>query len=294
MRAIAIGAFDGVHLGHKEVIEKAIQFGRTHNLKTTILTFSPHPEIFFKGEEFKLLTTEEEREELLLSLGVDEIIKLPFNEELANMPPESFFKDILISKLNVKFISVGFNFTFGKEGKGTPALLKKLSNESKITVEIIPPKAVMGRIVSSTKIRELIKDGKIEEAAILLGRNYSIKGLISRGNGIGRKIGFPTINISVNPEKLLPPDGVYATIVNLDNKNFLGAMNIGKRPTIYDKGERRVEVYILDYEGDVYGKTVRIEITNRIRGEKKFSSLNELREQIERDINWIRKHCKIG
>lgn len=294
MRAIAIGAFDGLHLGHREVIERAITYSKNHELISTVLTFFPHPQRFFKGEEFKLLTTEEEKEEYLVSLGIDEIVKLTFDERLADMPPEDFFEEILISKLKTNMISVGFNFAFGKKGSGNPTLLKKLAERRGVHIEIVPPKIVMGRIVSSTRIRELLKEGRIEEATILLGRNYSIQGIISKGDGLGKKIGFPTINLVVPEEKLLPADGVYATLVKIDNNKYLGAMNIGQRPTVSTKIEKRIEVHIIDFEGEVYGKSAKVEILHRIRGERRFNNMDELRMQIKRDIDWIKKHCKLS
>lgn len=293
MRALAIGAFDGVHLGHREVIEKALSWGRKNGLRVSILTFSPHPERFFKGDGFKLLTTDEEKKEFLLSLGIDEILELSFNDSLASMTPEEFLNKVLIADFNAKFISVGFNFTFGKGGKGTANLLKKLAEEKKVVVEIVPPKVVMGRIVSSTIIRELLMGGRVEEGAILLGRNYSILGKIVRGDTIGRKLGFPTANLSVPPEKLLPANGVYAVFSEVKGKRYLGAMNIGMRPTVSQGSEeRRVEVHIIDFNGDIYGEKVKIEILHRIRGERKFRDLDELRKQIEKDIDWIRNHYK--
>lgn len=291
MRAVSIGAFDGIHLGHKEVIERALNYAYSRKIKSTVLTFSPHPARFFKGENFKLLTTEEEKDKILKSLGVDEVIKLEFNKALANMPPELFFKEILLNKLNARFISVGFNFTFGKGGEGTPSLLTELAKRYGIGVEITPPKAVMGRIVSSTIIRKLISEGKVGEGALLLGRSYTLQGVVVRGDGLGRKLGFPTANLSIPPEKLLPPNGVYAVLVKLDGKRFLGAMNIGYRPTILDRREKRVvEVHLLDFNGDLYGEIIETEILRRIRSEMKFSSLQELKKQIEKDVLWAVKH----
>lgn len=293
MRALAIGAFDGVHLGHREVIEKALSWGRRSGLKVSVLTFSPHPERFFKGDAFKLLTTDEEKRELLYNLGVDEIIELPFNEKLASMTPNEFFNKILLADLDAKFISVGFNFSFGKGGKGTADLLKKLAEEKKILVEIVPPKVVMGRIVSSTTIRELLIDGRVEEGAILLGRNYSLIGKIVKGDTVGRKLGFPTANISIPSEKLLPANGVYAVFSEVRGKRYLGAMNVGVRPTIsQDSGEKRVEVHIIDFNGDIYGENIKVEVLRRVRGERKFQDLDGLRRQIEKDIDWIRSHYR--
>ncbi|KUK13669.1 MAG: bifunctional riboflavin kinase/FAD synthetase [Synergistetes bacterium] len=293
MKALAIGAFDGVHLGHREVIERALSWGRKNSIKVSVLTFSPNPQRFFKGDEFKLLTTDEERRELLYQIGVDEIIELPFDEGLASMSPEEFFEDILLKKLDAKFISVGFNFSFGREGKGKADYLRKLAEKKGIIVEIVPPKIVMGRIVSSTTIRELLKSGKVEEGAILLGRNYFLTGIVGEGNRIGRRIGFPTANLLVPPEKLIPADGVYATFCEVRGKKYLGAMDIGMRPTLTsDAREKRIEIHIIDFSGEIYGERIRVEILRRVRGEKKFQNLDELREQIERDVNWIKSHYK--
>ncbi len=292
MRAISIGAFDGVHLGHKEVIERALNYARrVRGVKSAVLTFSPHPTRFFKGESFKLLTTEEEKEKILKSIGVDEVIKLTFNKNLADMPPELFFKKILLDELNVRFISIGFNFTFGKGGEGTPSLLVELAQRYGVAVEITPPKVIMGRIVSSTIIRKLVSEGKMGESALLLGRNYSLRGRVVRGDGMGKKLGFPTANLSIPPEKLLPPNGVYAAFVRVGDKGFLGAMNIGYRPTISGEGEKiTVEVHLLDFSGDLYDRIIEVEILRRIRPEKKFLSLEELKEQIEKDIEWVIRH----
>ncbi|MCS7233726.1 MAG: bifunctional riboflavin kinase/FAD synthetase [Synergistetes bacterium] len=293
MRSLAIGAFDGVHLGHIEVIERALSWGRESDLKVSVLTFSPHPERFFKGEDFKLLTTDEEKKELLLQLGVDEIIELPFDVRLASMAPEEFFEDVLVTNLNAKFISVGFNFTFGRGGRGTAGLLKRLAEERKIVVEVIPPKVVMGRIVSSTIIRDLIRSGRVEEGAILLGRNYFFTGTVVEGDALGRKIGFPTANLLMPSEKLIPADGVYAVFSEVRGKRYLSAMNIGTRPTVSGVSmEKRVEVHIMDFNGDIYGERIKVEILCRVRGERKFQGLEELKAQIERDINWIKSHYR--
>lgn len=284
---ITIGSFDGIHLGHKALFEETKNLARLLNITPAIVSFDPHPRmVLFPESNLKLLTTLEEKLYLLSELGIENLILIPFTKAFSELSHDLFVQEYIVDKLKTKGIIVGFNFRFGKNRKGDVDYLNKVAQKYNFIVKTIPPVTLNSVIISSSKIRNLIETGQIEEANELLGRPYFIMGKVIKGKGRGKDLGFPTANIDVPPIKLLPPAGVYAVWVTLNKERLKGALNIGKRPTFEDK-EFAVEVHIFDFNKNIYGETLKIELIKRIREEKKFSSIEELKKQIRKDCELI-------
>ena len=280
----AIGNFDGVHLGHIEVLNQAKKLSKKFNLPLSVLTFDPHPREFFsKNENFFLLQKLSDKTQLLKKNNIDYLIKLKFNKLLAELTPEQFVHKVLFESLSLKHIFVGKDFKFGKNREGDVNLLKILCSKHNIGLTSVNLKNYDGNSISSTKIRENLKLGKIEKANKLLGRPYMISGLVIEGDKRGRQIDFPTANISLG-NLIRPAFGVYAVLVEgLGDKIFNGIANIGKRPTVNDRGIL-LEVNIFGFNEDIYGKKLFISLINFIREEKKFDGIESLKLQIIKDV----------
>ena len=280
----AIGNFDGVHLGHAHVLKQAKKYSRKLHLPLTILTFEPHPREFFsKNKQFFKLQNSIEKSKTLKEHGVDCLIKLKFDHLLSALSPEEFIKEILCDNLSIKHVFVGKDFKFGRNRKGSIETLKKIGKIYKLNVSDIEIKNKSGLAISSTKIREYLKAGNIEVANRLLGRPYMISNLVIEGDKRGRKINFPTANIKLN-DLIRPAFGVYAVKVSGTGiKSYNGIANIGKRPTVNDRGEL-LEVNIFDFDGDLYGKEIKVSLLKFIREEQKFDGLGSLKEQITKDV----------
>ena len=281
-----LGNFDGVHKGHRFLAEKAVIYAKQNNLKSLVYTFERN--IKNQGT----LTENADKEKLFSELGIDIIAFQDINDEFFSLSPEVFVKDVIISTLKAKFVIVGENYTFGKNKSGKSADLKKLLEKYGVECEICNLLEVDNKVVSSTRIRELISLGEIKEANSLLSRRYAISGSVEHGNRIGRTMGFPTVNIRPFESCALPKFGVYAALVTMDGKKYKGVSNVGVKPTVGGKIPL-VETYIFGAEGDLYGKEIEVEFEEFIRPEKKFSGIEELKEQIENDkkiaqniLNW--------
>ncbi|MCD6490001.1 MAG: bifunctional riboflavin kinase/FAD synthetase [Thermodesulfobacterium sp.] len=286
---ITIGSFDGIHLGHKVLFEETFKLSKLLNAKPVVVSFDPHPRIIlFPESEFKLLTTLEEKIHILSELGVDSLILIPFTKTFSEFSPDLFVQEYIVDKLKAKGVIVGFNFRFGKKKMGNIDYLEQIAQKYNFVVKAVPPVILNGVTISSSTIRNLIAKAQIEEANKLLGRPYFILGKVIKGRGRGKKLGFPTANIEVSPLKMLPPAGVYAVLVTVNGEKFRGALNIGKRPTFEEK-DFSVEVYIFNFNREIHGKTLKIEIIKHIREEKKFSSVEELKNQIKKDCELIDK-----
>ncbi len=284
---IAIGSFDGIHLGHKALFEEAKSLSIILNAEPLIVTFDPHPRsVLFPEANFKLLTTLEEKFYLLSELGVKNIALIPFTRALSELSADLFVQEYIVDNLRAKGVVVGFNFRFGKGRQGDVEYLKELSKKYNFTFKAVPPVILDGIVISSSVIRSLIEKAQIETANKLLGRPYFLIGKVVKGRGRGKHLGYPTANIEVSSLKLLPPAGVYAVWVLINGKRFKGALNIGKRPTFEEK-EISIEVHIFNFDKDIYGETLKIEFIKHIREEKKFSSIEELKTQIEKDCQLI-------
>jgi len=284
---ITIGSFDGIHLGHKVLFEETISLAKSFNLKPLIVTFDPHPRtVLFPESNFKLLTTLEEKLYLFSELGIKDVALIPFTKALSDLSADLFVQEYIIDKLKAKGVVVGFNFRFGKGRKGDTEYLKELAQKYNFILKTVSPVILDGIIISSSVIRNLIEKAQIEEANKLLGRPYIILGKVIKGKGRGKYLGYPTANIEVSPDKLLPPAGVYAVWVTIDNERFKGALNIGKRPTFEEK-ETSIEVHVFNFNKNIYGKILKIELVKYIREERKFSSIDELKNQIKKDCQLI-------
>lgn len=276
---ITIGMFDGVHSGHRDIIQKLNELAKETSSETIIITFHPHPRhIIAPGQPVFYLTTLEEKLTILQSLGISNVIVVPFSREFSEMDAMDYAENFLIKNFNPKCIVFGYDHKFGKNREGDIHLLKSVAEKYQIRVEEIPAHIIDSLTVSSSKIRNFLLDGNISEANNLLGYAYSLTGIVVRGDQLGRTLGYPTANMHVEDEhKLIPGDGVYVVDVKLkrDPKQFYGLLNIGTRPT-FNKTEKRIEVYILDFENEIYGEEITVQFLKFLRKDKKFNSTEEL------------------
>ena len=282
--AAVIGNFDGVHRGHLEVLKNAKEFSSKSNLPLSVLTFDPHPREFFSKEKTNfLLQTVLDKAEALSKNNIDYLINLKFDDLLSELSPEQFVEKVLSENLSLKHIFVGKDFKFGKDRAGDIISLKSFGLKYRIGLSSIKLKNQDGTSISSTKIRNNLKKGKIKEANELLGRPYMISGLVIEGDKRGRQIGFPTANISLG-KLIRPAFGVYAVLIEgIENKVLRGIANIGRRPTVNDRGVL-LEVNIFDFNEDIYGKKIFISLIDFIRDEKKFDGIENLKKQIVMDV----------
>ena len=295
-KAIALGNFDGIHKGHQKVIEPIFKTELSQDISPCLVTFIPHPQEFFSGEQKKLLTPILEKSILLEKLGIKELILLPFDHELANLTPQEFVLEILIKKINAVFISIGEVFRFGYKWQGNAQDLKLIAHQHNVRVNITTERKILLckklRRVSSSHIRNCLDEGKITFANQMLGREYQLIGKVIQGKQLGRTIGFPTANLEIPAEKFLPQNGVYAVTVNLPNThhiNIPAVMNIGNRPTVNGQNTS-VEVHLLDWQEDLYGQILLVKLVHFLRPEYKFASLQELKKQIELDCKMVKQH----
>ncbi len=287
--AVAVGAFDGFHLGHQKVLSELFLHSRRPSLATVIYTFRRNPKLTTRGIH-GLLSTNSERVEYADRWGVGAIIMEDFTPKFQALSPASFVQDILIGRLNARVVVVGENFQFGKARCGDIVILKRLLEESGRTLIVVPSVEVDGQTCSSSIIRSDVMRGSVEMAARFLGRFYSIEGVIVTGNQIGGQLGFPTANIEVSdPVKLLPGDGVYVVRVMLDGEIISGVCNIGVRPTIARDSRRTVEAHLLNFRRRVYGHLAKVEFVSRIRDEVRFPSAAALARQIQQDTATARR-----
>ncbi len=282
---ISIGNYDGIHIGHQYIIRELTSKSIRTSSKSILLTFDPHPKEFFapKGHKPFLLTNFSEKANIIGGFPVDYLICFEFNNKFASMPAEDFVNNILIDKLKVSEIIVGYDFNFGKDRKGNTDFLEEMGEEKGFKVSIVTAKKMGDEVISSSHIRELISRGNVRKAARFLGHNYSMSGSVIKGKNVGKKIGFPTVNLSVQ-NKLLPADGVYSVLVLVGAEKLYGVANIGYQPTFGDENEHSIEAHIMNFNGDLYGSEVSVEFVDRLREERKFSCVDELTMQIEEDV----------
>lgn len=289
--SVAIGNFDGVHLGHQALISAMLQKAHAEKLCPTVLTFYPHPvEVLKPHKKLERLTTTSEKLELLEKLGVEQVFVARFDEALSHLSPEDFFQSYLNEGLRAKSLHVGFNFVFGKDRAGDIGTLRSLSEQKGIFLKVEDQVNFEGERVSSSGIRKLIVEGNVAKAARHLGRPYTITGQVVRGDQRGRKIGFPTANLRCPLDKVVPANGVYVTRVLWQQEELRAVTNVGVRPT-FTVGEKApvIEVHILDFDSDIYEEFLSVEFLGRIREEKKFSGMDELKSQIAQDIAVARR-----
>lgn len=287
-RVIVLGNFDGVHLGHQELLKLARKIAAEKKLSLMVFTFYPQGQELFVCE-FAYLATQEKKLEMFEQMGVDEVLSIPFDENIAKVTPEDFAYIFLRQKLNAKEVVVGFNYTFGYKGSGKAEDLKNWLANDDINVSIVPQLMVDGEIVSSSLIRQALLAGESRKANKMLGYPYSLKGEVVKGRQVGRTIGIPTANIAVWEQKVLPHKGVYASLVHYNGKKYLGVLNIGKRPTVNNGSDTTVEVHILDFNADIYGEILEVELFDFLRDESKFEGLESLKNQINSDMQKVRE-----
>lgn len=281
--SLSIGIFDGVHIGHQAIIKKLNIIADKKHLESAILTFWPHPRtVFNPDDDLKFLNTIEEKTYLLKKNGIQHLFLKEFDEEFRNLTGEEFVKQILVGKLNVKHLIIGHDHTFGKNRSGDFNLLQKMSSEFGFEVEQVEAIDFHSKHISSTQIRNALTEGNVKEANEMLGYVYSVSGEVIHGKKIGRTIGYPTANIAVNPIKLLPKKGAYIVDVFVKNQHFKGMLSIGTNPTV-NGNLLSVEVYILNFNEDIYGKEISVNFREFLHDEIKFETLEKLIERLDED-----------
>jgi len=286
---VALGNFDGVHKGHQEVIKNTINLAANLNGVSAAMVFEPHPaKVINPKSDIVLLSDITMKAKIFESLGIEVLVVENFDEYFASISPDDFVNKYLKEKLNVKGIVTGFDYTFGKKAEGTTEHLKKWGEQNGVKVLVCPPVKAQGRVVSSSAIRKLITAGKVEEASYLLNYYFYRQGKVVSGDGRGKKLGYPTANIKLSPDIILPAEGVYYTIIERQGQLFPSATNVGKRPT-FSSNNLTVETNILDFNENIYGEELIVYFIQRIREEKAFNTTEKLIEQMSEDIKQTRK-----
>ena len=282
---VTIGTFDGIHIGHRYILKNLMEISKKNNEESIVITFNPHPRYVLQKEnqELKLINTTKEKEQLLEEIGIAHFIIHPFTKQFSRTKSENFIRDFLVNKLNVSHLILGHDHHFGRNREGSFDDLKRLSDLYDFRITQISAKKVDSTIVSSTKIRNKIKSGDIKIVNKYLGYTFFFSGLVIKGLSIGKKIDFPTANLSLEDDnKIIPKDGVYAVKVKYIDVNYIGMMNIGFKPTLMQKN-RSIEVNIFDFDLDIYGKYITVNVISKIRDERKFKNLDELKKQLIKD-----------
>ena len=286
--SLTIGNFDGVHLGHRELLRRTVDHARELGSLAVVLTFSPHPIRFFSpAARFYEITTLEEKAARMEELGIDALVVESFTGDVGEMGPEEFARTVIHERMRARLVTVGYDFTFGKNRTGSPPMLARIGRELGFSVDIVPPVLRGGAIVSSSRIRELLLAGRVKEAEELLCGPFKLSGRVIRGASRGRKLGFPTANIQTEQE-LLPLPGVYVVDAEAGGAARRGVANIGFNPT-FGENSLGVEVHLLDFDGDLYGRDMTVWLRDRIRDERKFKTAEELVRQIEKDVGYARR-----
>ncbi|HZR77865.1 MAG TPA: bifunctional riboflavin kinase/FAD synthetase [Chthoniobacterales bacterium] len=286
---LAIGVFDGVHLGHRAVISTSAEHAQAANGVPVVVTFDPHPEKVLRPEQAPhLLSATQHKIALIRNLGVRHLLIINFDKQFAATEPEDFVAALVEHSKPLGEICVGHEWSFGRNRRGTLSLLERLGAKSNFKVVGIPPVRIGENVVSSTAIRQAIETGDFEKASAMLGRDYTILGTVIRGDSLGKKIGFPTANLSAHSEQF-PPNGVYAAETKIDNQSYRGVINLGVRPTIGgNKSDRVLEVHVFDFNRDIYGKDIEVRFLKFLRPEKKFANIEALVGQIRHDCEEAR------
>ena len=280
---LTVGVFDGVHLGHQHLIARLKEEARRRGLLSGVVTFRQHPrDVLGLSDGLPYLTSPDDKLDLLTGQGVDAVVMLTFDDDLAGLDARSFVA-LLKKHLRMKGLVVGADFALGRGREGSPQELRKMGEQGGFTVTVVPPLAVDGEVVSSTAIRKALADGDMDRVVRLTGRPFTVSGKIVPGTGLGRQLGLPTVNQDFNTHRALPADGVYATVTHVNGRTYRSVTNIGHRPTFRGR-KRTVETHLLDYSGDLYGRDLTVDIVERLRAEKKFQNPDELKKQIARDI----------
>lgn len=283
---VTIGTFDGVHLGHQKIIKRLVELKNKQGGETLLFTFAPHPRkvLFPEKNDLKLITTIEEKCELLERFGIDNVLVYPFTKEFSAMNADEYISDIIVKGLKTKILVIGYDHKFGSNREGSIETLKKFSGQFHFEVEEIPVQEINQLNVSSTRIRQAIEEGDMTTANQFLGYTFFINGQVVKGKQLGRQIGYPTANIHVeDPDKLIPKIGVYAVNVEHKGVRYKGMLNVGVNPTTDTDNKIKVEVNIFDFNQEIYGDNIKVEFVKRIRNEEKFANLDELKQALAND-----------
>jgi len=291
---VTIGTFDGVHLGHRSIIQKLKEIAAEVGGETVLLTFYPHPRMVLNPDDhnIQLLNTPEEKAELLREAGIEHLVVYPFSMDFSRISAFEYVRDLLVTGIGADTVVVGYDHRFGRNREGDHNALVEYSETLGFKVVEIPAREIDDINISSTKIRQALQEGRVKDAAAYLGYNYRLTGKVVRGDGNGRKFGYPTANLEINYRyKLLPAYGVYAVKVHVEGEVYNGALSIGVRPTVHSNSAATVEVYIMDFAKDIYDKSVTLEFIEFIREEKKFGSIDEMLLHIANDVELARSLC---
>jgi riboflavin kinase/FMN adenylyltransferase len=288
---LAIGVFDGVHVGHQHILDHLKKAASQEGMLSGVLTFINHPRtVITPGAYVKFITSVEDKFALLESTGVDIVLPLTFDVELSHLRAHEFV-DLLQDRLNMAGLVMGHNFVMGYQREGTPETLAAISRKKGFSTTVIDAVSIGGERVSSTAIREAVSTGDMGKASLFLGRPFAIQGRVVTGNARGRTLGFPTANLDIHTDRLIPRDGIYATWADVDGKRYMAATNVGVRPT-FDEKERTVEIFILDFSGDLYDSEIIVEFVQRLRNELRFETVDSLVAQIHEDVEQTRQILK--
>ncbi len=288
--AITIGTFDGVHIGHRKIIDRLIASSKERNLESTLLTFFPHPRMVLqKDTNIKLIHTIDERIQILEKTGLDNLVIHPFTKEFSRFTAQEYVKDLLVDQLNAKSIIIGYDHRFGRNRAADISTLHSFGETYNFAVEEIPQQDIENVAVSSTKIRKALSEGNIKVANNYLGDNFMLTGKVIKGKELGRTLNYPTANIYIKESyKLIPKQGVYVIKACIDNKTYFGMMNIGTNPTVENTDNQRIEAHFFDTTFNLYDKCIQVEVLEYIREEQKFSSLDDLKTAMQHDEDFSR------
>ncbi len=285
--AVAIGKFDGIHRGHRVLLDDILK-RKEEGMAAVVLTFEPSPAAFFSDKEYKGLTTRDEKRRIFNKLGIDILVEYPLNDETAAVAAEEFVRNILVARLHAAYVVCGTDFSFGRGGMGNALLLEKMGDELNFEVAVHSKKLMGNSEISSSLIRNEVEEGHMEMVEDYIGAPYSVTGKVQVGRQIGRTIGMPTVNLIPDEDKLLPPFGVYKSMVSVNGGHFKGITNIGVNPTVTNENKVTVETHIFDFNEDIYGLTIIVNLLRFIRPERKFADTLELKHQIEKDIEFAK------
>jgi riboflavin kinase/FMN adenylyltransferase len=285
-----VGTFDGVHLGHWAVLQEIRARAEATGRRSVLVTFDPHPLRIVRPEHApRLLTTPVEKKEILAESGLDWAVFVTFTEALSRYEPRRFVEEILVGRLGVEELVIGYDHGFGRDREGDPETLELIGRELGFSVDVVPPVAAAGGAVSSTRIRSLLSEGDVAAAGLCLGRPYSVRGIVVRGDGRGRQLGFPTANLQVTGgDKLIPPPGIYAVRGVLRSGTYAGALHLGPRPT-FKGSPPSIELHLIDFDRDIYGEEVRVDFVRQLRGVEPFTTVDALVRQIRADVETARR-----
>ncbi len=281
--AAALGKFDGVHIGHRRLLDEII-LQKSRGLAACVFTFDPAPAVYFGSSDGRELTSREEKRLLFERMGVDILVEFPLNEETAPMPPEAFAVQVLARQMNVRFVAAGGDLSFGAGGAGDAALLRRLGPELGFEVKTIEKVCLGGAVVSSTCVRGRVESGDMRAAERLLGMPYMVAGRVSEGQKLGRRLGFPTANVIPGARKLMPPNGVYFSKVRHGGRMYRAISNVGYKPTVTSERLLGLESYLYDFDGRIYGEEIEVYLCEFLRPERRFESVEALQAQLRKDI----------